>query len=234
MDTAESIATTRARPSVGPTAGTVGAVGRVGDRPGPALRPSPGAPRPARVARHLHHPRGGGRVRAPGPALQRRQGLGRPPAPGGQGLCAREDALPGAPRRHRAQLPRGPRVPRRPGRHRRGPPPGGQGAGLHRPGPRGRPRSGGLAQSTADHDAAGRHQRQQVRRRLRRGPARRGQGPGQGAGALLPRLVRPVGPQAATPRTVAALPGQRAAGRAPARLPALGLHRARHLAVHPP
>ena len=73
-----------------------------------------------------------------------------------------------------------------------------------------------------------------VRRRLRRGPARRGQGPGQGAGALLPRLVRPVGPQAAAPRTVAALPGQRAAGRAPARLPALGLHRARHLAVHPP
>jgi hypothetical protein len=73
-----------------------------------------------------------------------------------------------------------------------------------------------------------------LRRRLRRGPPRRGQGPGQGAGAVLPRLVRPVGPQAPAPRAVAALPGQRAAGRAPARLPAVGLDRARHLAVHPP
>ena len=52
-----------------------------------------------------------------------------------------------------------------------------------------------------------------LRRRHRRGPARRGQGPGQGAGALLPRLVRPVGPQAPTPRAVAALPGP-ACGRA--------------------
>ena len=57
---------------------------------------------------------------------------------------------------------------------------------------------------------------------------------GQGAGPLLPRLLRPVGPQAPAPRALAALPGQRAPGRAPPRLPAVGLDRARHLAVHPP
>ena len=107
-------------------------------------------------------------------------------------------------------------------------------AGLHRPGPRGRSRAGGLAQPPADHDPARCHQRQRVRRRLRRRPPGRGQGPGQGAGPLVPRLVRAVGPQAPASRALAALPGQRASGRAPARLPVVGLDRARHLAVHPP
>ena len=88
----------------------------------------------------------------------------------------------------------------------------GQGAGLHRPGPGGRPRSGGLAEPAADHHAARRHQREPLRRRVRRGPPRRGQGEGQRAGALVPRLLRPVGPQAAAARALAALPGQRAAG----------------------
>ena len=95
------------------------------------------------------------------------------------------------------------------------------------------PGPGAFAQPPPDDDPARCHQRQRLRRRLRRRPARRGQGPGQGARALLPRLLRAVGPQAPATRAVAALPGHRASGRAPARLPALGLDRARHLAVHP-
>ena len=110
-------------------------------RPGQAGRAPPGPPRPPGVAGHLHHPGGGGRVRAPRPPLQRRQGLRRPAAPGLQGLQARAHPLPGPARRHGPQLPRGPRLPGRPGRGRGGAPPRGQGAGLHRPGPGGRPRA---------------------------------------------------------------------------------------------
>ena len=109
----------------------------------------------------------------------------------------------------------------------------GERAGLHRPGTGRRPGTGGLAQPPPDHDPARCHQRPRVRRRLRRRSPGRGQGESQGAGALLPRFVRAVGPQGAATRAVAALPGQRAPGRAPARLPALRLDRARHLAVHP-
>ena len=91
-----------------------------------------------------------------------------------------------------------------------------------------------VTEPPADHDPARRHQRPRVRRRLRRRAPRRGQGAGQGARPFVPRLVRTVGPQAPAARAVAALPGHRAARRAPARLPAVGLDRARHLAVHPP
>ncbi len=79
----------------------------------------------------------------------------------------------------------------------RRPAPRGQGAGLHRPGPRRRSRPGGLAQPPADDHAARRHQRAPLRRRLRWRPPRRGQGPGQRARAVVPRLLRSVGPQAA-------------------------------------
>ncbi len=67
------------------------------------------------------------------------------------------------------------------------------------------------------------------------GGARRDEDKAQSEGArpLVPRLVRPVGSEAAASRAVAALPGQRAAGRASARLPAVGLDGAGHLAVHP-
>ena len=152
-------------------------------------------------------------------------------APGGQGLQAREDPLPGAPRRHRAQLPRGPRLPRR-ARWRRWAP-GSLWPRCRTPstGPGGRPgpsASRNRLQTTTLLDAIN----ESLRRRIRRGPPRRGQGAGQGAGAVVPRLLRPVGSQAAAARALAALPGQRAARRAPPRLPPLGLHRARHLAVH--
>ena len=45
-----------------------------------------------------------------------------------------QDPFPGTPRGHRAQLPRGARLPGCAGRSRGRPPPGGERAGLHRPG----------------------------------------------------------------------------------------------------
>ena len=109
---------------------------RVGDRPGQARRASPRPSRPAGVPRHLHHPRGGRRVGATGAPLQRGQGLCRPPAPRRQGLQAGADPLPRPPRRHRPQLPRGPRPTGTRQVEAEGrPTPRRQGAGLHRPGP---------------------------------------------------------------------------------------------------
>ena len=59
-----------------------------------------------------------------------------------------------------------------------------------------------VAQPDADLHAAACHPREQVRRRLRRRPPRRGEGPRQGARVQLPRRVRPVGPQGAASRAV--------------------------------
>ena len=216
------------RPGRGPTRG-------FGDRPGQARRAPAGAPRPA----WSPWPSSSSARWPPSRSAPSSSSAGArtppscctsPPRPSSPG----RHPLPRPPRRHRAQLPRGPRLPGRAGRGRGCPPPRRPGAGLHRRGPGRRPRAGGVAQPPPDHDPARRHQRQRVRRRLRRRPAGRGQGAGQGACPVVPRLLRPVGPQAPAPRAVAALPGQRAPGRAPARLPALGLDGARHLAVHPP
>ena len=63
-----------------------------------------------------HLPRGGGRARAPGAAVQRRQGLDRPAAPGREGVPPGALPVPDHARRHRPQLPRGDRVPRPPRR----------------------------------------------------------------------------------------------------------------------
>ena len=58
----------------------------------------------------------------------------------------------------------------------------------------------GIPQPAAGGHAARRHHRAPLRRRHRRGPAGRGQGPGQGAGALLPRLPSASGtPSASAP-----------------------------------
>ena len=78
------------------------------------------APARPRGPGHPHLPRGGGRVRAAHPHVLGRQGLHRHAAPGGQGLLAGARAVPGAARRHRAQLRRGPRVPGPPRRRRSG------------------------------------------------------------------------------------------------------------------
>ena len=89
-----------------------------------------------------------------------------------------------------------------------------------------------VAQPPADPDAARRHHRAPLRRRLRRRPAGRGEGTGQGAGLLVPRRVRPVGPEEPAARAVGALQRPAPRRRAHPGLPVVGLDRARHLAVH--
>ncbi len=75
---------------------------------------------------------------------------------------------------------------------------------------------------------------QPVRRGLRRCPPRRGEGQGEGAGVLVPRRVRPVGPEEPAPRAVEPVQHQDPPGRAHPGLPAVELDRARHLALHRP
>ena len=108
---------------------------------------------------HPHHPRGGRRVRAPGAAVLRRQGLDRHAAPGHQGVRAGPGAVPGHARRHRPQLRRGASPPATSWST-------GTGvrlvvasvAGRHRRRPGGRQRS--VAQPAADGDAAARDPRE--------------------------------------------------------------------------
>ena len=68
----------------------------------------------------------------------------------------------------------------------------GAGGDRARPRPRGAQR---LAQPDPDAGAARGGRAEQVRRAVRRRAARRGEGPRQGARLLVPRRVRPVGPQ---------------------------------------
>ena len=91
-----------------------------------------------------------------------------------------------------------------------------------------------IAQPAADDHAAGRDRRAPVRRRVRRGPAGRGEGPGQGAGVLLPGRVRPVGPEEPAARAVEPLQHPDPPGRAHPGVPAVQLDRAGRLAVHRP
>ena len=109
------------------------------------FRAERGAVRDRRASRELQrleaevdprHARGRGRARAARPAVQRRQGLDRPAAPGREGVPARRAAVPDPPRRHRPQLPRGDRVPRPPGRGARRAADRRVGAGVDRRRPR--------------------------------------------------------------------------------------------------
>ncbi len=61
------------------------------------------------------------------------------------------------------------------------------------------------AQPDPDAGAARRGREVPLRRAVRRRPPRRGEGPRQGAGLLLPRRVRPVGPEEPAARAVVAL-----------------------------
>ena len=93
--------------------------------------------------------------------------------------------VPGDARRHRPQLRRGHRVPRPPGGRARRPPGRRLRPGVHRRRPGGRgDRAQGQPQPAADRDPARRHRGAPLRRRVRRRPARRGEGPGQGARVL--------------------------------------------------
>jgi hypothetical protein len=87
-------------------------------------------------------------------------------------------------------------------------------------------------QPPADPHPAGRHGGIQIRLRHRRRPPRRGKGPRQGTRLLLPRRLRPVGPEEPAPRAVEPLQRPHQPRRAHARVPAQQLDRARHLAVH--
>ena len=69
---------------------------------------------------------------------------------------------------------------------------------------------------------------------VRRRPPRRGARPRQGADALLPRRLRPVGPARPAPGAVEPLQRPHPPRRARPRVPALELDRARRLAVHRP
>ena len=71
-----------------------------------------------------------------------------------------------------------------------------------------------------------------LRRRLRRRPARRGEGARQGARRQPARRLRPVGPQEPAPRAVEPLQPAAPPRRARAGLPAVELDRARRVALH--
>ena len=73
-----------------------------------------------------------------------------------------------------------------------------------------------------------------LRRRVRRRAPRRGEVARQGAHLLVPHRPAPLGPEEPAARALAALQRAQAQGRVDARLPAVELDRARHLAVHLP
>src|SRR4051794_34089227 len=178
-------------------------------------------------------PRGGRRVRAARPAVQRRQGLDRAAAPRREGVPAGAVPVPAHARRHRAQLPRGHRVPRPArGRARRAADRR-VGAGVDREGTRGRAGgAAGVAQSPADRHAARRHRRASLRRRVRRRAPRRGARPRQGADLQLPRRLRRLGSAHPAARAVEPLQRAHPPRRARARVPDLQLDRARRVALH--
>ena len=186
----------------------------------------------ARGRGRVRDPRGrrrAGQARAP---VQRRQGLDCAAARGREGVRAAAAAVPGDARRHGPQLPRGDRVPRpaaargRPSVDRR------LGAGVDRHRTRQGGRRGRLAQPAADGDAARRDRAARVRRRVRRRPARRGALARQGAGAVVPRRVRPLGAARPARRAVDALQRADPPRRAHPRVPAEQLDRAGRVALH--
>ena len=155
-------------------------------------------------------------------------------APRCQGVLATDDPVPGRPRRHRPQLPRGDRVPRPAGRRA-----GRRASSSARCRRRStaarssrRPRPARPANRLQTHSLLKVHRRAPLRRRLRRRTARRGEGAGEGADLLLPRRVRPVGPPRPAAGAVEPLQRPPPPRRALQGLPALELDRARHLAVH--
>ena len=200
-------------------------------RPGGAL-PADAPPGP-RGPGHPHLPRGGGRVRAPGAAVLGRQGLHRHAAPGQEGLLPGADPFPvlhiDTGRNFDEVIEFRDRHVAEP----RGEAGGGQGAGRHR---RRAHRGGRRARATRNRlqtpTLLRAIDRGRLRRRLRRGPARRGEGPGQGTHLQFPRRVRAVGPQEPAPRAVEPLQRAPPPGRAHPGLPALELDRARCVAVH--
>ena len=164
--------------------------------------------------------------------FSRRQGLHRDAPHRAEGVRAGANPVPRHARRHRAQLRLDPGVPRPLGRPARA---------------QARRRLGARTPSTAvscSEEPNGSRNRiqtpvlleavgaQRLRRALRRRPARRGEGPRQGARLLLPRRVRPVGPEEPAAGDLEPLQRPRPRGREHPGLPAVELDRARHLDLH--
>ena len=123
---------------------------------------------------------------------------------GGEGVLAGPDPVPGDARGHRAQLRRGDRVPGPAGRR-------GRACSWSWPRSRSPSTPGGWPRRPAGGPAVTGCRppplldaiaRAPLRRGVRRRPAGRGEGPGQGAGVLVPGRVRPVGPEEPASRAV--------------------------------
>ena len=125
--------------------------------------------------------------------FSRRQGLDRAAAPRREGVPPGALPVPDHAHRHRPQLPRGARLPRPPRRRAGRAADRRVGPGIDRQGPRPGGAGQPVAQPPADDDPARRDPGASVRRRVRRRPARRGEGTRQGARLLAARRVRPVG-----------------------------------------
>ena len=89
-----------------------------------------------------------------------------------------------------------------------------------------------LAQPDPDAGAAGGRREARLRRPVRRRAPRRGEGPRQGARVLVPRRVRPVGPEEPAAGDLEPLQRPRPPGPEHPRVPAVELDRARHLDLH--
>ena len=132
--------------------------------------------------------------------------------------------VPGDARRHRPQLRRGARVPRRTWSSSSGP--GWWSASVQDdidagPGRRGHRARGPAATGCRPTTLLRGIEEQRLRRRVRRRPPRRGEGPGQGAGVQLPGRVRPVGPEEPAARAVEPLQRPPPQGRAHPGVPAV-------------
>ena len=89
-----------------------------------------------------------------------------------------------------------------------------------------------LAQPDPDAGAARGGRAARLRRPVRRRAPRRGEGAGEGAGVLVPRRVRPVGPEEPAARALEPLQRPRPPRPEHPRVPAVELDRARHLDLH--
>ena len=169
----------------------------------------------------------------PVPAVLGRQGLGGAAAAGREGVPARADPVPDHARRHRAQLPRGARVPRPARRRARRPAHRRLGAGRHRP-PAASSRTGPGRRATGSRpptllEAIEEHRFDAV---FGGGAPRRGEGPGQGARLLASATSSGSGTRRTSGPSCGACTTAAPRRRAPPRVPAVELDRARRVAVH--
>ena len=194
------------------------------------------APAAARSREHPHPARGRRRVRTAGDAVLDRQGQLGDAAPGDEGVLSRRK--PPFPLLHVDTTWKFREMIAFRDRDRRAARPGA--ARAHQPGrPRARHRPVHARLGRAhrrDEDAGAEAGARQVRlrRRVRRRAPRRREVARQGARVLVPLRAASLGSEAPAARALAPVQRAQAQGREPARVPAVELDRARHLAVHLP